>query len=72
MISNELKLNLRNKYIESKCWGEETFGKMLERIANDYNDKIALKDEFMSITYSECLMKKKRNTGMNIPVKNVN
>lgn len=51
MISNELKLDLRNKYIESKCWGKETFGKMLERIANDYNDKIALKDEFMSITY---------------------
>lgn len=53
MISSELKLNLRNKYIENKCWGEETFGKMLERIADDYNDKIALKDEFMSITYSE-------------------
>ena len=45
MISNELKLNLRNKYIESKCLGEETFCKMLERIANDYNDTIALKDE---------------------------
>lgn len=53
MISNSLKEEMQKKYIDCGCWGTETFGKALQRLAKTYGDKIALKDEKMAISYKE-------------------
>lgn len=52
MISDEKKQELQNFYI-ANCWKNETFGDMLKRISKKYNEKVALKDAFYSISFNE-------------------
>lgn len=53
MISEKLKKAMRDKYIANGCWGTETFGKALGRLADTYGDKTALKDGDLTISYRE-------------------
>ncbi len=53
MISEHVKENLRQKYINSGCWGPLTFGQALEEWAERYKDRTALVDSFSRISYRE-------------------
>ena len=52
MISDEKKQELQNFYV-TNCWKNETFGDMLKRISKKYDEKVALKDTFYSISFKE-------------------
>lgn len=53
MISEDIKKQLREKYICTGCWGNDTFAEMLKKISEQYGTKIAAKDEQMEISFRQ-------------------